>query len=83
MDQYFLSLVADVLKIDPDCLKRESTAESISEWDSLTHWMVISRLEEVYGIEFTLDESTEFENLGDIYDTLQQKMKDKKQYSST
>ncbi|NJD02111.1 MAG: acyl carrier protein [Ruminiclostridium sp.] len=77
MDQYFLSLVADVLKIDPGCLKRESTAESIPEWDSITHWTVISRLEEVYGIEFTLDEATEFKNLGDIYNTLLQKTTDK------
>jgi len=77
MDQYFLSLVADVLKIDPGCLNGDSTAESIPEWDSLTHWTVIGRLEEVYGIEFTLDEATEFENLGDIYDTLLQKLTDK------
>ncbi len=77
MNEQFLKLVADVLKIEPGCLVRESTAESVPEWDSLTHWMVIGKLEEAYGIEFTLDEATEFKNLGDIYDTLMQKLNGK------
>lgn len=78
MNEYFLSLVADTLNIDPRCLNEDSTAESIPEWDSLTHWTVIGKVEEVYKIEFTLDEATEFKNLGDIYNTLLQKLADKK-----
>ncbi len=78
MNEYFLGVVSEVLKINPRRLTPESTAESVPEWDSLSHWTVIGRLEEVYGIEFTLDEATEFKNLGDIYHTLQQKLKDKK-----
>lgn len=74
MDKDFVNLVADILGIDPSSLERESTAESIPEWDSLTHWSVVGKLEEVYNIEFTMDEATEFENLGDIYDTLQRKL---------
>lgn len=77
MDEQFINLVADVMKADPGCLKRESTADSVPEWDSLIHWTVIGRLEEAYGVEFTMDEATEFINLGDIYDTLLRKLKDK------
>lgn len=74
MDDKFLKIVSDVLNINPGSLKRDSTAESIPEWDSLTHWTVIGQLEESYGIEFTMDEATEFKNLGDIYDTLKRKL---------
>lgn len=74
MNKDFINLVAEILKIDPSCLKRQSTTESIPQWDSLTHWTVIGKLEEVYNVEFTMDEATELENLGDLYDTLQKKL---------
>lgn len=74
MDEKFRSIVAGILKIDPSRLDRGSTSESIPEWDSLTHWMVIGSLEDTYNIEFTMDEATEFNNLGDIYDTLMSKL---------
>ncbi len=74
MDEKFINIVSDILKIGPDCLKEDSTAESIPGWDSLTHWAVIERLEDVYGIEFTMDEAMDFKNLGEIYDTLKRKL---------
>lgn len=77
MNDEFLNIVAEVLKTDPSLLNKESTAESVPEWDSLNHWTVIGKLEEVYEIEFTLDEATEFKNLGDIYDTIERKLKEK------
>lgn len=74
MDKEFVTLVAGLLKIDDDQLKEESTAVTIPEWDSLSHWLIIGELEEKYGVEFTMDEAIEFKNLGDIYNTIQKKL---------
>lgn len=74
MEQQFLRLVAGVLNINPGLLKEASTAQDIPEWDSLNHWAVIGEIEDSYGVEFTMDEATEFKNLGEIYETLQQKL---------
>mgnify|MGYP001069263201 CR=1 FL=1 len=74
MDKKFLDIVAGILKTDPQNLKEDSTAETVPEWDSLNHWAVIGELENIYGIEFTMDEATEFKNLGHIYETLMKKI---------
>lgn len=73
MDSEFVGFVADILKIDPSGLKAESTAAEVPEWDSLNHWVIIGKLEEKYGIEFTMDEAIDFTNLGDIYGLIMKK----------
>ncbi|MEL7565486.1 MAG: acyl carrier protein [Dehalobacterium sp.] len=74
MDKKFLDIVSQILNVDPKRLKEEDTTETLPEWDSLNHWAVISALEDEYGIEFTMDEATEFKNLGHIYTILMQKV---------
>lgn len=74
MDNKFLGIVSQVLNVDPERLKEDDTTETLPEWDSLNHWAVISALEDEYGIEFTMDEATEFKNLGHIYTILMQKV---------
>ncbi len=75
MDDIFLDIVAKTLNIKVDMLNEDSTAETVPEWDSLNHWVVVETLEDVYGVEFTIDEATEFKNLGDIYKILMEKIK--------
>lgn len=74
MDEKFLNIVATTLNINSENLKEESTAETIHEWDSLNHWAVIGTLEDIYDVEFTMDEATEFKNLGHIYEILMKKL---------
>lgn len=73
MDNRFINIIAASLKTDAANLTENSTVETVPEWDSLTHWSLITRLEDEYEAEFTMDEATEFKNLGDIYDTLMKK----------
>lgn len=73
MDREFIEVVAGLLKIRPEALNEESTAGSIPEWDSLSHWQIIGELEDRYDVEFTLDEATDIRNLGDLYRILQKK----------
>ena len=77
MDDYFRAVIADTLKTNAENLIDESTVETVPEWDSLTHWSVITRLESVYNVEFTMDEATEFKDLGEIYSTIMGKLQKK------
>lgn len=78
MDMDFINLVANAIKCNPEVLKEDSTAETVHEWDSLNHWRVISLLEDSYDVEFTMDEATEFKNLGHIYEILIKKLHHRK-----
>jgi acyl carrier protein len=74
MDEEFVSLIAETLGISADDLKNDSTTETIPEWTSLSHWEIIEAIEERYGTEFTMDEATEFRNLGELYEILKRKL---------
>lgn len=74
MDQKFLNTIAEILKIDSYRIDENSKPETVPEWDSLNHWLLIGKLEDIYNIEFTMDEATEFQNLGDIYSKLKTKL---------
>lgn len=45
--------------------------KEIPSWDSLTHMMLIVRLEEDYKIEFTGDEIADIQSVGNVRTTLQ------------
>ncbi len=75
MDSEFVNFVAGLLKTDPSLLKEDSTAATVPQWDSLNHWLIIGELETKYGVEFSMDEAVGFENLGDIYRTIEKKRK--------
>jgi acyl carrier protein len=74
MDEKFVNLIASALGIPADDLKYESTIETVPQWTSLSHWEIIEAIEEQYGIELTMDEATEFKNLGELYEILQRKL---------
>ncbi len=71
-DQFF-SICADALDLEVDLLSETSKAEEFATWDSLSHWDMISALEDSYQIEFTLDEVSDFTCLGDIMTALRSK----------
>lgn len=73
MDEKFVNLIASKLGIPADDLKYDSTTETVPQWTSLSHWEIIEALEQEYGIEFSMDEATEFKNLGELYEILRRK----------
>jgi acyl carrier protein len=75
MDSEFLEIIAQTLKIKPKDLKEYSTVGTVPEWDSLNHWAIIAKIEDVYGVELTMEEAVEFKDLKDMYNILQNKLK--------
>jgi len=42
----------------------------IKTWDSMTHMLLITRVEQIFGVEFTGDEIADFRSVGDVRQAL-------------
>ena len=55
-------------------LSDEMTANDVEKWDSLTHMLMISTVEEQFGVKFKLKELNKLKQVGDIIDILAEKL---------
>lgn len=55
-------------------LNDNMTAADVENWDSLTHMMMITKVEEVFGIRFKLRELNKLKNVGDLCNTIAEKL---------
>lgn len=60
---------------DSIIITRESTANDIEEWDSLTHMNLVVAVEAKFKIRFALGELQTLRNVGDMHDLVEKKMK--------
>lgn len=54
-------------------LKKDTTADDIEDWDSLTHVQLIVAIEKHFNIRFTALEIQSFKNIGGICDSIKAK----------
>ena len=64
----------DVLDDENLTLNAETTANDISEWDSVNHLILIYAIEESYKIKFDLGEMINFRSVGDICQSISRKI---------
>lgn len=55
-------------------LRDDMTATDVENWDSLTHMLMITKVEEVFGVKFKLKELNKLKQVGDIIMTLSEKL---------
>lgn len=55
-------------------LSRETTADDIEDWDSLTHMQLIVEIEKKYNIKFTTAEIKKAANVGEFIDIIKGKI---------
>lgn len=55
-------------------LKDEMTASDVDSWDSLTHMLMITKVEEDFGIKFKLRELNKLKMVGDLIATIETKL---------
>ncbi len=53
----------------------EMTAADISEWDSLTHMVLIEEIEDKFGISFSTEEVMKIKSIGEIKKIIDNKFK--------
>ena len=62
-----------VFNDDTITLNAETTAADVEGWDSLAHINLILSIEQSFGVQFTNNELTQFNNLGALVDLLELK----------
>lgn len=55
-------------------LRDEMTAKDVENWDSLTHMLMITKVEETFGIKFKLKELNKLKMVGDLINTIETKL---------
>lgn len=55
-------------------LSRETTADDIEEWDSLTHMNLVISMELKFKIKFALGELQKIKNVGEMLDMINRKL---------
>lgn len=64
----------DVFGDNSIVLNDEMTSADVEKWDSLTHMLMISTVEEQFGIRFKLKELNKLKKVGDMIEILQEKL---------
>lgn len=55
-------------------LSDDMTAKDVENWDSLTHMLMITKVEEELGIKFKLKELNKLKQVGDLINTIETKL---------
>lgn len=55
-------------------LRDDMTASDVDNWDSLTHMLMITKVEEVFGVKFKLKELNKLKMVGDLLGNLEAKL---------
>ena len=66
-------VIAEVFAIDKTRINDDLELRAIASWDSMSHMMLIARLEEAFSVEFTGDEIADFRSVKDIREALNQR----------
>lgn len=68
-------LFRKVLKRDDITLTEDTTAHDVDGWDSLTNMVLISEIENKFGMRFTFREIVKLKNVGDLCHAIMNKAK--------
>lgn len=54
-------------------INNETSAKDIDQWDSLAQIRLVLAIQKEFNIEFTVNEVTSFQNVGDMINSMKQK----------
>jgi acyl carrier protein len=68
-----IEIVADVLEVPPSEVTDDFTAGVTPAWTSLRHLQIVSALEEIFHVSFSVDEIVGMRTVADVRRTLRDK----------
>lgn len=68
------AIFQEVFNDNSIALRDNMTAAEVDNWDSLTHMLMITRVEELFGVKFKLKELNKLKNVGDIIICIEDKL---------
>jgi acyl carrier protein len=69
-------ILVEVLEHDQFMMNEDLTAADVDGWDSLNHMVIISAIEESFGIKFKLREISKLNCVGDLLQLIEMKVKE-------
>ncbi len=60
-------LFTEVLGVELESLSKNSSPETVSQWDSVNNLILISEIEKEYGVVISIEDVYTLKNLGDVY----------------
>jgi acyl carrier protein len=64
--QQLNEVVSKALSVSPETITDDLEYQSIPEWDSMTHLVLVGELEQAYGIAIEMDDVLEMGSVGKI-----------------
>jgi acyl carrier protein len=64
----------DVFNNDELQLRNDLTAQDVGSWDSLSHMLMIEKVENTFGLKFRLKEINKLKNVGVLIDLIESKI---------
>ena len=68
------ALLCEILKKNKLNINRNTTSREVEGWDSLMHMIIMSRIEKHFGIVFNVRELIRLKSVGDLCDTVHNKI---------
>lgn len=68
------TILVAVLKHEDFVMNDELTAAKVNGWDSLTHMIIITDIENAFGIKFKLKELNKLNNMGSLIELITAKL---------
>ncbi len=70
IDEKITEIFREVFNDNTIVINDEMTAADVDNWDSLTHMLMITKVEETFGVRFKLKELNKLKKVGDIVSLL-------------
>lgn len=68
------SIFREIFNDNNIILSDDMTAADVDNWDSLTHMLMITKVEEEFGIKFKLKELNKLKMVGDLLSVIESKL---------
>ncbi len=68
-------IFVDVMDNDDIIISESTTSDDIEEWDSLTHVHLVVEIQRHFNVNFSAKEMMSWKNVGQLVDSLAQKMR--------